>query len=605
MKIINYVVVFFLLASCVSAVQFNLPVSWVMASNGTSVDANNNGYVDWCDNSVSGGSGGGGTVTSVSGDGYYVLGTITAAGTFSFNESRLNDTITARAPAGASDGNNYTNSAVFTNGSTVTLTLGRVGMSNIVAQFNNSNVFYSENSPYLSLSGYVFDFSEATLNTTITSRTSKLNMIVLSNTTYWDKNTANNVNTTTQHAGDVSGTYNALVVADDSHKHDCANITGATSDLCTIVDTDKDTLWDIDGTYLTNASSVLTFDESLLNDTIDARVGGLGGGTVTSVSGDGVYVDGTITTSGTFTFNESKLNSTITARASINDQNNYTTSVGITGTTTKTIRIARTGMANITGAFTDIDTDTSNYTNSAVFTNGSTVTLTLGRVGMSNIVAQFNNSNVFYSENSPYLSLSGYVFGFSEATLNTTIDLREINQYTKAIGFSGTSTKTLNLARDGLANLTATFADIDTSNYTSNVVFTNGSTVTMTLYQVGRPNLVRTFNNSGAYYTENSPYLSFSGNVLSFSETVLNTTITSRTSKLNMIVLSNTTYWDKNTANNVNTTTSFSGEIKGTYNTINVTDFPRFTITNTTSYMCIGKYKITANTTDLILGGLC
>lgn len=38
-------------------------------------------------------------------------------------------------------------------------------------------------------------------------------------------------------SGDVTGLFSALTVSDDSHTHACGNITGATSDLCTIVDT--------------------------------------------------------------------------------------------------------------------------------------------------------------------------------------------------------------------------------------------------------------------------------------------------------------------------------------------------------------------------------
>ena len=49
--------------------------------------------------------------------------------------------------------------------------------------------------------------------------------------------TSNLLNKQTTFAGDVSGTYDAIVVTDDSHKHSCYNITGATSNLCAIEDT--------------------------------------------------------------------------------------------------------------------------------------------------------------------------------------------------------------------------------------------------------------------------------------------------------------------------------------------------------------------------------
>jgi len=48
----------------------------------------------------------------------------------------------------------------------------------------------------------------------------------------------NYLTTSTSFGGDVSGTYDNLQVADDSHLLNCANITGATSDLCTVTDTD-------------------------------------------------------------------------------------------------------------------------------------------------------------------------------------------------------------------------------------------------------------------------------------------------------------------------------------------------------------------------------
>jgi len=61
------------------------------------------------------------------------------------------------------------------------------------------------------------------------------------------------------------------------------------------------------------------------------RVSGTGGGTVTSAAGDGTYVTGTITTSGTFGFNEANLNTTIDARDS---DTLYTAGNGLTLSTT-------------------------------------------------------------------------------------------------------------------------------------------------------------------------------------------------------------------------------------------------------------------------------
>ena len=73
----------------------------------TQIYAYNSSYGGWECQSKS--SSGGGTVTSVSGDGDYVLGTVTSAGSFTFNESRLNATIDLRSDvAGVSSFLNYT-----------------------------------------------------------------------------------------------------------------------------------------------------------------------------------------------------------------------------------------------------------------------------------------------------------------------------------------------------------------------------------------------------------------------------------------------------------------------------------------------------------------
>jgi hypothetical protein len=70
------------------------------------------------------------------------------------------------------------------------------------------------------------------------------------------------------------------------------------------------------------------------------------------------------------------------------------------------------------------------------------------------------------------------------------------NNYTTAISFSGGSTKTLNLARFGMGNLTATFEDnegSDTNNYPTSLAITNGSTHTITISRNGLSDLVATF----------------------------------------------------------------------------------------------------------------
>lgn len=61
--------------------------------------------------------------------------------------------------------------------------------------------------------------------------------------------------------------------------------------------------------------------------------------------------------SGVLTFDETELNSTIDARDT--DTNNYATGVSVTGTNTKTITISRSGLLDISDTFSDIDTNES------------------------------------------------------------------------------------------------------------------------------------------------------------------------------------------------------------------------------------------------------
>lgn len=65
-----------------------------------------------------------------------------------------------------------------------------------------------------------------------------------SETSTWDKDLSDDLNTTTQFAGDVSGTYDATVVADDSHNHVYSNIDAMTeANLYTIL-SDVSQFWE-------------------------------------------------------------------------------------------------------------------------------------------------------------------------------------------------------------------------------------------------------------------------------------------------------------------------------------------------------------------------
>ena len=86
----------------------------------------------------------------------------------------------------------------------------------------------------------------------------------------------------------------------------CGNITGATSNLCTLVDTDTDTQKGTSGDYLYNDSSLIYYNDTLLNltieqldsDTLDGNASSICSGTTTYLDGEGncddisgVYID--------------------------------------------------------------------------------------------------------------------------------------------------------------------------------------------------------------------------------------------------------------------------------------------------------------------------
>jgi hypothetical protein len=69
-------------------------------------------------------------------------------------------------------------------------------------------------------------------------------IVYASNVTNWDTDTSDDVNTTTQFAGDVTGTFDATVVADDTHNHSILNITGLDTNACSGTDKVKNVTFD-------------------------------------------------------------------------------------------------------------------------------------------------------------------------------------------------------------------------------------------------------------------------------------------------------------------------------------------------------------------------
>ena len=143
------------------------------------------------------------------------------------------------------------------------------------------------------------------------------------------------------------------------------------------------------------------------------------------------------------------------------DGNNYTEAISVSGTTTKTINVDRVGMINLTAEFTDIDTTIGNCSEAQSCTG-------IVYDGNLSIYHKFGNCDAGeFVQNTT-------ATGVECATPTGTEDG---NNYTEAISFSTAgATETLNLKRTGMANLTASFTDTDTTYSNSTGLSLSGTT---------------------------------------------------------------------------------------------------------------------------------
>ena len=196
------------------------------------------------------------------------------------------------------------------------------------------------------------------------------------------------------------------------------------------------------------ASSDLYWGDKLICNASESNCGWVtsatGGGDVTGVYGDNIYIyNGTGSGEITLVLNETKLNETINARATaLGDGNNYTTSIGFSGTSTKTLHLEMVGMANLTAEFTDIDTDTGNCSIDQSCLN----------------ILYDTNATDFYSNSNPL----NYLNSTTAGVLYYSID--NPNNYA-----SGTSNLTLAQVVSGVGNWTADKASYTLLTYTQSL----------------------------------------------------------------------------------------------------------------------------------------
>jgi hypothetical protein len=283
----------------------------------------------------------------------------------------------------------------------------------------------------------------------------------------------------------------------------CADIDGATSDLCTLVDsnTDTNTQMGTDEIYLYNDSTLHYFNETKLNATIDAKVSASGGGTVTSITaGDGL-TGGEITNSGTIEVNFTKLNEEYVATGTkLGNSTEEIQAVYYPTLSTYANESYVTGQGYVTSGVlvsywnkTDGYSALSTYLNLTMFqSTNTTIDSRLNALEASNNSMDSRMDNMEASNTtqataisqraltsdvqswlSTYLNLT--MFQASNTSIDGRLDALEgssvVNTDTNvtSIQVTGTTTKIMNLEQMGLPNLTASWTDMQGGNSTSEI----------------------------------------------------------------------------------------------------------------------------------------
>jgi len=352
----------------------------------------------------------------------------------------------------ATDGNNYTSAMGFNEtGNTIQLNIARVGMNNLSATFTDSDTTYTAGTG-LVLTGTEFTHNDTsgqassdngarTYIQDITLDTyGHITSLATAAETVTDTDTVWNISGSEYIANctgvlclnetalnstvlSVASVYNDSSRIDSLNSSKIGNASSANLTSLFVVNniTANWVLASINWSSIINEPTNLDVDSTNDLTTASSWTGGDLGGTGLAATvaddshlhtGSTVTIAGENVTSGTVA--DARIASTLArdsevpgletdsahdecsevsgcvvgAITSSQDQNNYTSSVSVTGTTTKSINVAITGRTAINATFTDLDTDTdtNNYTSSIGFnTSGSTLQLNIARTGMGNL----------------------------------------------------------------------------------------------------------------------------------------------------------------------------------------------------------------------------
>ena len=376
----------------------------------------------------------------------------------------------------------YVNSAAVTGTNTKTITLGRTGgQSNLTANFDDLDTTYSISAlasgsnalVRLTAGGSGSGTDDVTLsagpniNLSVTGDTIEIESTAFGNV-YEAANITEHINLTTVQGDIVVRTDESKTYIDNGGP----DATGA-SDL-----SDEYTELQFSGIQninLTAADEIELSRTSLTQSNNDLTIGHLDVTRTNTTSTASPAHGGTFTAIDSLTSNaRGHITAVNTKTITLpDDDDNYADTLNITGDTTKTVTIGRTGsLIDLTATFTDND----NYVDSITVTEPTSTTkrITIGRTGsLVDLTADFTDNNTIPNDATITLSAGTYISGGGDFTTDQSAN--------ETITFNHDNTTRTDTTSSVSPAHQASFTAIDTitTNATGHVTAVNTKTITL------------------------------------------------------------------------------------------------------------------------------
>ena len=376
------------------------------------------------------------------------------------NESKINDTIDARASA-VGDGNNYTESISFTTSAqTETLNLKRVGMLNLTAFFTDTDTTIGNCSTDQSCTNVLYDTNASDFMGALTDN--------------WldddgDTGTGNyTFGSTALHIDDTNDRI-GIGTATPEDFIDIENTGGNAGIKVSSNNNGNTTLRLLEGAGATSeyfggwmmyyGGTGNTFQIGTINNSVPFPLIYIPRATTTvgintSSPTQALDVKGNINSSGLCLYGDN----CITGWAEVNssgssDGNNYTEAISFSGTGTITLNLDRVGLANLTAQFTDTDTT---YTNSTGLALSGTTFSVLDNY-LLNTGDSATGNYTFGADNVMHIDDTNNYVGIGTATPSTLFDIQSnsiANQL--RVSYDDSNYANFSLGSDGNLTIKAT-----------------------------------------------------------------------------------------------------------------------------------------------------